>query len=69
MEDPFYVFVEKSRNLICQAIGSIGSFSQEAIHKVMPDILSVLRRFDKSSLNAENSTLVRLLHMSSFFSS
>lgn len=55
----FSVRLEKSRNLICQAIGSIGSFSQEAIHKVMPDILNVLRRFDKSSLNDENSTLVR----------
>lgn len=43
---------------MCEALGSIGSFSQQAIHKVLPDILNVLRRFDKSALLSENSTLV-----------
>ncbi|ODM89771.1 Integrator complex subunit 7, partial [Orchesella cincta] len=51
----------KSRNLVCQAIGSIGSFSQDAIQKVMPDILSVLLRFEKSALKEENSTVAVLI--------
>jgi len=48
----------RSRNLVSQAIGSVGSNSQEAAQRVLPDLLAVLKKMDRETIQAENDTVV-----------
>lgn len=62
-----YYSLGRSKNLIVQAIGSIGSIDIESVMKVLPDILTILKRMDSQAINNENCTVVRRQSIYVFF--